>query len=245
MILIAASFGLPLPEDIPLVLSGVVVSTSDANLELMIFFGLTGVIIGDSCIFLIGRRVGPAILEHRWFGRFAKPWLVQRARTMYENHGAKILFASRFMPGIRSVMFLTAGTFRVPYWKMLVFDGSAALISVPTLIWAGYKFHDSIKEVFVNARVASYVIGGVVVATLIGWGFWEHYHNQRKKNRPPEIVNESPSGILAEATAALAPEREATSPAGETEDASPTCSRSANDKPLSTAKATEPCEECD
>ncbi len=245
VVLMAAGFGLPLPEDIPLILSGFVVSTGKADLSLMILFGLAGVILGDSCLFLIGRRLGPGVLERRWFKRFAKPWLVHKARGMYENHGAKILFASRFMPGIRSVMFLTAGAFRVPYWKMLVFDGSAALISVPTLIWAGYYFHDNIKTVFDNARVASYVIGGTAVAALIAWGFWEYYHNLRKKNRPPEIVDESPSGILFEATAALAKDSGTTAHDVETGDAEPHSCQSAVEEPLSTAKAVDRCEKCD
>jgi len=245
VVLMAAGFGLPLPEDIPLILSGFVVSTGQARLDLMILFGLAGVILGDSCLFLIGRRLGPAVLHRRAFRRFAKPWLVKRARKMYENHGAKILFASRFMPGIRSVMFLTAGTFKVPYWKMLVFDGSAALISVPTLIWAGYYFHDSIKEVFENARVASYVIGGAAVAALIAWGFWEYYHNLRKKNRPAEIVDEPPSGILAEATAPFAKDSDKTPAAASEAATPPTASRSNTNKPLSTAKAADRCEECD
>lgn len=244
-VLMAASFGLPLPEDIPLILSGFIVSTGQADLKLMIFFGLAGVIIGDSCIFLIGRRVGPSVLEHRWFRRFAKPWLVRRARAMYENHGAKILFASRFMPGIRSVMFLTAGTFRVPYWKMLVFDGSAAMISVPALIWAGYTFHGSIQQVFANARIASYVIGGTAVLALFVWGFWEYYRNlSKKKNRPTDIVDESPSGILAEAKAALANDRDKApstpQPTSHTRDC-----HAPGDQPLTTAKSTDRCNECD
>ncbi len=244
VVLMAAGFGVPLPEDIPLVFSGFVVSTGQADLSLMILFGLAGVILGDSCLFLIGRRLGPGVLERRWFKRFAKPWLVQRARELYENHGAKVLFASRFMPGIRSVMFLTAGTFKVPYWKMLVFDGSAALISVPTLIWAGYYFHDSITEVFANARVASYVIGGTAIAALIAWGFWEYYHNLRKKNRPGEVVDESPSGILAEATAALAKDRDGT-PASAENETPPPAPRPAVEAPLGTAKAADRCQKCD
>ncbi len=203
LVLLAAGTGLPLPEDIPLILAGFLVSRGNGDLYLMMLTGLAGVLIGDSILFCLGRRYGPGIVEHRWFRRFAKPWLIERAQHKYENHGAKILFAARFMPGLRAVLFLTAGVFRVPYWKFLTFDGSAALISVPVWIWAGWKFSNEIREVFAGARVASYIIFAVLAVALLVWILWEYNHNLKRRNRLAEAVPESAAGILAEASATL------------------------------------------
>ena len=145
-VLLAAGMGLPFPEDIPLILAGLIVRRTDGSLLMMILTGLAGVMVGDSILFLMGRRYGPGIVERRWFRRIAKPWLLEKARKKYEDHGAKILFVGRFMPGLRAVLFLTAGVFKVPYWKFLVFDGSAALISVPLWIWAGWHFSGEIEK---------------------------------------------------------------------------------------------------
>ena len=125
-VLLAAGMGLPLPEDIPLILAGLIVRKTDGSLLLMILTGLSGVMVGDSILFLLGRRYGSGIVERRWFRRIAKPWLLEKARKKYEDHGAKILFVGRFMPGLRAVLFHSAGVFWVPYWKFLMFDGSAA-----------------------------------------------------------------------------------------------------------------------
>ncbi len=182
-VLLAAGFGLPLPEDIPLILAGVCVSKGDAHLGLMIATGLAGVMFGDSALFFLGRRYGVGILERRWFRRFARPWLVERAREKYARHGAKILFAARFMPGLRSILFLIAGTFRVPYWKLLAFDGSAALISVPAWILAGWYFSENLDKLIADARLAGIVLGAVFVVALIGWIIWEYYHNLRRLRR--------------------------------------------------------------
>lgn len=202
LVLLAAGMGLPLPEDIPLILAGFLVSRGNGDLFLMMLTGLAGVIIGDSILFCLGHRYGPGIVEHRWFRRFAKPWLIERARQKYENHGAKILFAARFMPGLRAVLFLTAGVFRVPYWKFITFDGTAALISVPVWIWAGWKFSSKIQEVFAGARMASYIILSVLAVALLVWILWEYNHNL-KRRKLADAVPESASGILAEATATL------------------------------------------
>lgn len=181
VVLLAAGFGLPLPEDIPLIFSGFAVSQGSANLWLMILTGLAGVMMGDSALFFIGRRYGAGVLERPWFRRFARPWLVEKARDKYARHGAKILFAARFMPGLRSILFLIAGTFRVPYWKLLAFDGTAALISVPVWVLAGYYFSENIDKLIDDARLASLVVGGAFVVALVAWILWEYYHNLRRR----------------------------------------------------------------
>ena len=206
-VLLAAGLGLPLPEDIPLILSGYLVSQTDADLTLMMITGVCGVIFGDSALFMLGRRYGDGLADHRWFRSIAKPWLLEKARHKYEHHGAKILFAARFMPGLRCVLFLTAGFFKVPYWKFLVFDGSAALISVPAWIWAGWHFSGKIEKVFESARMASHVIIGVAIAALILWGFWEYYHNLRKKTHAGD---NSTSAELERASAPLVANTETT-----------------------------------
>lgn len=205
LILLAAGLGLPLPEDIPLILAGLVVSRIDGNLYLMMFTGIFGVIIGDSTLFFMGRRYGSDIVERAWFRRIAKPWLIEQARHKYEHHGAKILFIGRFMPGLRAVLFLTAGVFRIPYWKLLVFDGSAALFSVPLWIWAGWYFSAKIGSVFASAKIATLVLFSLLTAALIIWAIWEYYHNLRNRNRPEdESSGPEPSpGILEQASASV------------------------------------------
>lgn len=182
LVLLAAGFGLPLPEDIPLLAAGWLVHKGGADLRLMIFSGLFGVILGDTTLFVLGHRYGMHVLEHRLFRWLAKPWLLEKVRSMYTSHGAKILFAARFMPGLRSIVFLNAGVFRVPYWKFLAFDGGAALISVPLWILAGWKFSAHIEQLLGSARLASYIIGTVLALALLAWGLWEYYHNYRKRN---------------------------------------------------------------
>jgi membrane protein DedA with SNARE-associated domain len=205
LILIAAGLGVPLPEDIPLVASGWMVHTGHGSLTLMILTGLAGVMIGDSLLFNMGRRYGDHVFEHRWFRRIAKPWLIERARLQYAKHGWKILFLARFMPGLRSVLFLIAGAFRVPYWLFLSTDGLAALISVPLWIWAGWYFGGSVHKFMKDARLATYVVASVLVTCLVIWAIYEYRHNLSAKSAPPATPQAPPDASSKNSQEAVPP----------------------------------------
>ena len=85
------------------------------------------------------------------------------------------------MPGLRAVVFLNAGIFRVPYWKFIAFDGGAALISVPVWIWVGAKFSEQLHHLLGEARIASYVIAGLLAAAILASILWERRHLARKQ----------------------------------------------------------------
>ena len=58
-ILLICGFGVPIPEDISLVAGGVISGLGYANVHVMCAVGITGVLAGDSLMFMVGcsRRV--------------------------------------------------------------------------------------------------------------------------------------------------------------------------------------------
>jgi membrane protein DedA with SNARE-associated domain len=197
--LLAAGLGVPLPEDIPLITAGWIVHKNDSSLILMMFVGLAGVLVGDSLMFHMGRKYGTHILEHRWLSRAVRPWMLQRTRQLYCDHGAKILFAARFMPGIRSAMFLSAGTFGVRYWKFFLIDGLAALISVPLWVWAGWKFSAHIENILGGARTATITIVCLLCIALVTWGIWEYKRLKKQAAKAEHMaLQESEASACAE-----------------------------------------------
>ena len=59
-ILVACGLGIPLPEDISLILGGFLAHKGAANLPMMMVVGFAGILAGDSLIFLAGRRLSEA-----------------------------------------------------------------------------------------------------------------------------------------------------------------------------------------
>jgi len=172
LILLMCGLGLPLPEDIPLVLAGWMVHRG-ASMPIMVAVGMLGVLIGDSILWRVGRRYGEAILDHRWVRWLVTPTRLEWAERQFARRGTVLIFLARFMPGARVVFFMTSGIFRVPYLKFLAIDGFAALISVPVWIWLGAKFGRYAERIMGDVKQAQFVVFGIIGAALLVWALWE------------------------------------------------------------------------
>ncbi len=195
LLLIAGGFGLPIPEDIPLIVGGVLCAKGVTDLEIMLPLTFICVMGGDSALFFIGRRFGPRLPEMPVIGRFMKPERMARARIFFADHGGKTLFAARFMPGLRAVFFASAGALHVPYWKMFMYDGFAALISVPVWVlvgdYLGKKLSvEEIKNWGFEVQLA--IIGGVVAIAVVVW-LVKRYINKRNAARLPAMDPTAPA----------------------------------------------------
>jgi membrane protein DedA with SNARE-associated domain len=138
-VLLACGFGIPIPEDITLVAGGIISGLGYTNVHVMLLVSFLGVILGDSIMFGLGRIFGNRILKVRFVSRLITPQRYEMVQAQFEKYGNWVLFVARFMPGLRSPIFMTAGiTRRVSFWRFLFMDGLAALVSVPVWVYLGY-----------------------------------------------------------------------------------------------------------
>lgn len=99
----------PFPGDILfIVVSGWTVS-SGLPLLLVALYGVTGCFIASCILFFLGHKPGKQFVEG-WLKRKVEPEKVNRATELIASHGPIILAASRFIPGVRSLLVLMAGT---------------------------------------------------------------------------------------------------------------------------------------
>lgn len=169
-VLVLSGFGLPIPEDITLLLAGFFCSTVGGRLShLWVMIPLTyfGVLGADLILYGLGRKYGPHVVELPLLRRFLTPARLEKAEHAFHQHGGKTLAVSRFLPGFRAAVFITAGTFRIPLWKILVFDGGAALASVPVWVIVGFFFGEYIPQILLYTnRVKGYLFTLAFVAAL-------------------------------------------------------------------------------
>jgi membrane protein DedA with SNARE-associated domain len=182
LVLVACGFGLPIPEDITLVSGGVICGLASGliNVHTMVVVSLLGVLIGDSAMFMLGRLLGPKVKKLPLLKHVFTEKIYNRMQDKCHRYGNRILFVARFLPGLRAPIFITAGISRkVSLMKFLIMDGSAALISVPIWVYAGYYFSHDLDELVEWIHQSEAFIAAVVAVIAV---IWLVYYTVAKKN---------------------------------------------------------------
>jgi len=172
-ILLLGGFVFPIPEDVPLLIGGALCAYGHATLWLMLPTAFFAVLVADLIMFHLGRRFGHHVPRLPLIGRFIKQKHLRRAEKLFIDHGGKTLFIARFLPGLRAAVFLVGGAAKVPYWKILWFDGMAALFSVPTFVLVGYWGAHQLELVRKWAADAQFFLWGFLLVLLVGVIIWK------------------------------------------------------------------------
>ena len=177
--------GLPLPEDITLVAGGVIAGLGYVNVHGMFALAMFGVLLGDSAIFLLGHHYGARMLKWRLVARILTPKRYAMVQEKFVRYGNRMLFIARFLPGMRTTVYITAGTsHRVSFTRFLLIDGLAALISVPFWVYLGYfgaDNHEWLMKWVRRGQGSLWALVGLVVLTaLVLW--WRHRRHARAQD---------------------------------------------------------------
>ncbi|MDN0077045.1 DedA family protein [Crenobacter sp. SG2303] len=174
-VLLLCGFGVPIPEDITLVAGGVISGLGYANVHVMFAVGMAGVLVGDAVVFSAGHVFGPKVLRFRPIGRILTPQRFHAVQEKFDKYGSWVLFIARFLPGLRSPIFITAGmSGKVSYLRFLMMDGLAALISVPVWVYLG-NFGASNREwllMMVHRGQAGLLLVVGLLLLTVGVVFW-------------------------------------------------------------------------
>jgi membrane protein DedA with SNARE-associated domain len=172
VVLVLTGIGLPLPEDVPLLVAGVLCAKGYADVRLMIVFATFFTVFADCILYGLGRRYGHHLPNVPLLRRFLTQKNLAKAEEAFSRHCGKALFLSRFMPGIRGTFYVSAGMFRVPLWKMVLYDGGAAIVSVPLWVLAAYYFTrhgmlDRLRAFASGMQLGMLLVLGVTLAVLV------------------------------------------------------------------------------
>lgn len=189
-VLLLCGMGLPLPEEVPILTSGVLASTGHLRPWPALISVMIGVMLGDSMMFLLGRRWGSSVFEHRLSRKLLTRERQEKIAVYFGKYGAWIIFAARFLPGIRAPLFLSAGTMRVSFWTFFAMDGAAALLSIPISFWVAYVFTDKLNEMLhLSHRLMYWAVGGILLGSFATHFVW----NRIKKARAAKRAEQGPA----------------------------------------------------
>ncbi len=137
--LAASGFGLPINEDILLLVAAALTLRGVMEPVPLIAVAWCGLLTADALVFHWGHRFGAPLLRHRAAQRVLPPARLAAMQERMARWGPAAIFAVRFMPGMRTALFFAAGSLKIRYRHLFVFDGAAALVELPLLVY-GVRF---------------------------------------------------------------------------------------------------------
>ena len=205
LVLIGTGSGLPLPEEVPIIVAGVLAYHGQLNPWLALVSCFVGALLGDCVMYAFGYHFGHRLLrEHRWVSRYLRPEREAHIEQMINQHGWKVFLGARFLVGLRSPVYVTAGILRVPFRRFLFVDFFCAALVICTFFGLSYVFAEQITGWFHDIRKAQYVLTGLIVAGVIGVVL---YYYIRHRRRVARIRNRRQLRSLKISAAEAAPER--------------------------------------
>jgi len=176
--LVLTGCGLPIPEEVPIILAGVLSSQGELDWRWAFAACLIGALLGDSVMYWIGHRFGHNLLSrHPKFAKFVGADREVAFEEAILRHGFKVMLLARFMVGVRGPVYLSAGVVRVPYRRFLMWDLVCATLVVGTFFSLSFAYGDEIARLVRNAEV---VFTLVVLLIALGVGIWWKRRSRRR-----------------------------------------------------------------
>jgi len=176
LVIMAESFGVPLPGETALIAFGVLASQGHYSIVVVIAVAAAAAIVGDNLGYLvIGRWCGRRLFERWGFLRRRTEHVLPKTEQLMARHGGKVVFFGRFVTILRYTAAWVAGIAGMP-WRKFLFWNAAGGICWATLVglvsyYAGGAAADAIQRYGIYAAA---VIGGAVLV------FWVITHFGKK-----------------------------------------------------------------
>ena len=187
IVLVLTGCGLPLPEEVPIVLAGVMAKAGSMDVYLALAACLTGAVAGDCVMYFIGHHFGRSWLrEHPFLARHLTPERERQIEEKIRQHGLKVFFLARFMLGVRAPIYITCGIMRVPFRRFLFADAISASVVVSLVFGLSYWLGE---DVLIWIKRSEWAITIIVVAIVIVIAV-VMYRKYRRRHRKVEEPSE-------------------------------------------------------
>ena len=165
-LLMLGIFGIPVPDETLLTFAGYLVFKGELHLLPTIATAFAGSIVGITFSYILGRFGGYYLLQR--YGRFihVAPGNLDRIHEWFGRVGKWSLAFGYFLPGIRHLTAIAAGTSRMRLISFMLFAYTGALIWTTIFILVGLTIgeHWQIVATKIHQHL---VIGAIAVASLI------------------------------------------------------------------------------
>jgi len=174
-VLVLTGMGLPVPEEAPIIAAGVLSAHGQLNPWWALVCCIGGALLGDTASYWLGYHFGRGILQrHRWWAHVVTPQRELQLERIIRAHGVKIFLTARFLIGIRSAIYLTAGILRISFVRFILIDALCAGLIITVFFGLSYWFGEQVGRWIRQGEWAvtiAVILGILVVVGVAAWRY--------------------------------------------------------------------------
>jgi len=169
-------------EDLACIAAGMLASEAVLSFGWAIAASFLGIYLGDLLLYFLGRIGGIALLRRVPFRWMIREDQILQAETLFREHGAKLIFSSRLLPGSRLPIYAAAGVLGYPLWRFALFMAIAGALSAVILVWISYRLGEVVFDwLKVYESYALPILIGAVALIWIGVKLFEILATRRSR----------------------------------------------------------------
>ncbi|MGO8692306.1 MAG: DedA family protein [Rectinemataceae bacterium] len=138
LFLVLFGFTTPIPEELALVLVGLTLREARVPYLAALAAAFSALLLADLAYYSAARFLGPRLLRFRLLRGLLKPRGIAEAERYFSRKGARIVFACRFVVGLRAAAILSSGFLRLAVRRFVAYDASALSIGSVAWLAVGY-----------------------------------------------------------------------------------------------------------
>jgi membrane protein DedA with SNARE-associated domain len=162
-------FGLPIPDELLLTIAGALVRRGQLHGAPTIIAALTGCMAGITLSYVLGRTIGLATLQRVMH---LHQDALARAQTFFRRFGCWLLAFGYFIPGVRHVTALAAGSTPLEYATFAKFAYPGAALWCAVFVGLGYFAGDRSEQVLGIIRGHLVVVALAATAVGVSYALW-------------------------------------------------------------------------
>jgi membrane protein DedA with SNARE-associated domain len=179
--------GLPVPDETLLTFVGYLIFKHDLKLAPAYATAVLGSACGITVSYGLGRSLGLFMVHH--YGRIFRltPEKLDRVHAWFDRFGTWTLLFGYFVPGVRHLTAVVAGTSKLNPIHFAIFAYSGALIWAATFMGLGFYFGDQWEQVLEHVRQNLITLTLIVLCLIVLGLVWRYLRKRNRQERKGEI----------------------------------------------------------
>jgi membrane protein DedA with SNARE-associated domain len=184
LLMAAESMVFPVPSEAVMPFAGALVQQGRFSWAGAILASSLGSLVGSWLSYLLGKYGFLPFIERYGKYVFVQKHHIEKAHAFFARRGIVAVFLCRFIPGVRHISSIPAGSAEMPLLPFLAASLVGATIWNTFLLWIGYKFADNAEAVAAVKHNLD-LVGIALLLVLAGYVFYEVKRGKSARLPPP------------------------------------------------------------